>query len=60
MNASLCSGDMVYILDKAAAPIDILQTIQRCTSVDRSAPTLLSTLGLANSILKKVTCLTPL
>ncbi|KAM7473056.1 hypothetical protein LguiA_011239 [Lonicera macranthoides] len=52
VNALLCLGDMVHILDKAAA-IDILQTIQRCTSVDRSAPTLLSTLGLANSILKK-------
>lgn len=52
VNALLCLGDMVQILDKSAA-IDILQTIQRCTSVDRSAPTLLSTLGLSNSMLKK-------
>lgn len=52
VNALLCLGDMVHILDKPAA-IDILQTIQRCTAVDRSAPTLMCTLGVANSILKK-------
>ncbi|KAJ0521379.1 putative protein kinase SCY1-SCYL2 family [Helianthus annuus] len=52
VNALLCLGDMVTVLDKPAI-LDILQTIQRCTAVDRSAPTLMCTLGVANSILKK-------
>lgn len=53
MNALLCFSDMVQILDKAAV-LEILQTVQRCTAVDHSAPTLMCTLGIANSILKQV------
>ena len=53
VNAFLCLGDMVSRLDKHAV-LDILQTIQRCTAVDRSPPTLMCTLGVANSIFKKV------
>ncbi|KAK9065686.1 hypothetical protein SSX86_015087 [Deinandra increscens subsp. villosa] len=52
VNALLCLGDMAMVLDKPAL-LEILQTIQRCTAVDRSAPTLMCTLGVANSILKK-------
>ncbi|OVA12283.1 Protein kinase domain [Macleaya cordata] len=52
VNALLCLGDLVSTMDKHAA-LDILQTIQRCTAVDRSAPTLMCTLGVANSILKQ-------
>lgn len=52
VNALLCLGDLVSLLDKHAV-LDILQTIQRCTAVDRSAPTLMCTLGVANSILKQ-------
>lgn len=52
VNALLCLGDMVHTLDKPAV-LEILQTIQRCTAVDHSAPTLMCTLGVANSILKK-------
>lgn len=52
VNALLCLGDMVVVLDKPSV-LEILQTIHRCTSVDRSAPTLMCTLGVANSILKQ-------
>lgn len=52
VNALLCLGDLIPMLDKHAV-LDILQTIQRCTAVDRSAPTLMCTLGVANSILKQ-------
>lgn len=52
VNALLCFSDMVQILDKAAV-LEILQTVQRCTAVDHSAPTLMCTLGIANSILKQ-------
>ncbi|KAI3760709.1 hypothetical protein L1987_51108 [Smallanthus sonchifolius] len=52
VNALLCLGDMVTVFDKPVI-LEILQTIQRCTAVDRSAPTLMCTLGVANSILKK-------
>nr|DAD37965.1 TPA_asm: hypothetical protein HUJ06_008606 [Nelumbo nucifera] len=52
VNALLCLGDMIQILDKHAI-LDILQTIQRCTAVDHSAPTLMCTLGVSNSILKQ-------
>ncbi|KAL2326517.1 hypothetical protein Fmac_025575 [Flemingia macrophylla] len=52
VNALLCLGDMVNRLDKHAV-LDILQTIQRCTAVDRSPPTLMCTLGVANSIFKQ-------
>lgn len=53
VNALLCLGDLVNTLDKHAV-LEILQTIQRCTAVDRSPPTLMCTLGVANSILKQV------
>ncbi|XP_057504105.1 SCY1-like protein 2 A [Actinidia eriantha] len=52
VNALLCLGDMVHMLDKHSV-LEILQTIQRCTAVDRSVPTLMCTLGVANSILKQ-------
>ncbi|XP_058196030.1 SCY1-like protein 2 A [Rhododendron vialii] len=52
VNALLCLADMVHLLDKHSV-LDILKTIQRCTAVDRSAPTLMCTLGVANSILKQ-------
>ncbi|XP_059449975.1 SCY1-like protein 2 A [Corylus avellana] len=52
VNALLCLGDLVTTLDKHAV-LEILQTIQRCTAVDHSAPTLMCTLGVANSILKQ-------
>lgn len=52
VNALLCLGDLVTSLDKDAVS-DILQTIQRCTAVDRSPPTLMCTLNVANSILKQ-------
>lgn len=53
VNALLCFGDLVHTFDKHTV-LDILQTIQRCTAVDHSAPTLMCTLGVANSILKQV------
>lgn len=53
MNALLCLSDLVSTLDKHAV-LDVLQTVQRCTAVDRSPPTLMCTLGIANSILKQV------
>ncbi|KAG4189566.1 hypothetical protein ERO13_A08G230600v2 [Gossypium hirsutum] len=52
VNALLCLGDLVHTLDKGSVQ-DVLQTIQQCTAVDRSAPTLLCTLGVSNSVLKK-------
>lgn len=52
VNALLCFGDLVSTLDKHAI-LDILQTIQRCTAVDHTPPTLMCTLGVANSILKQ-------
>ncbi|OIW07950.1 hypothetical protein TanjilG_20051 [Lupinus angustifolius] len=52
VNALLCLGDMINRLDKNAV-VDILHTIQRCTAVDRSPPTLMCTLGVANSIYKQ-------
>ncbi|XP_042428100.1 SCY1-like protein 2 [Zingiber officinale] len=52
VNALRCLGDLVSTLDKPAI-LDILQTLQRCTAVDHSAPTLMCTLGVANSIYKQ-------
>ncbi|XP_072991100.1 SCY1-like protein 2 A [Typha latifolia] len=52
VNALRCLGDLVPSLDKHATS-DILQTLQRCTAVDHSAPTLMCTLGVANSIYKQ-------
>ncbi|KAE8728528.1 Kinase family protein with ARM repeat domain isoform 2 [Hibiscus syriacus] len=52
VSALLCLGEFVNTLDKKAV-LDVLQTIQRCTAVDHSAPTLMSTLAVSNSILKQ-------
>jgi len=52
VNALHCLGDMVSLLDKHAV-LDILETLQRCTAVDRSAPTLMCTLAIANFSFKK-------
>ncbi|CAI0556333.1 unnamed protein product [Linum tenue] len=52
VNALLCFVEFAHSLDKHAI-LDMLQTIGRCTAVDRSAPTLMCTLGVANSILKQ-------
>ncbi|EXC32462.1 SCY1-like protein 2 [Morus notabilis] len=52
VNALLCLGDLVSTLDKHAV-LEVLQTIHRCTAVDRSAPTLMCTLGVASTILKQ-------
>ncbi|KAL6210161.1 hypothetical protein ACLB2K_021098 [Fragaria x ananassa] len=52
VNALLCLGELIHTLDKRAI-LEILQTIRRCTDVDRSAPTLMCTLGVSNSILKQ-------
>jgi SCY1-like protein 2 len=52
VNALLCLAELVQTLDKLAVT-EILQTIQRCTAVDRSAPTLMCTLAIANAILKQ-------
>ncbi|CAL1351933.1 unnamed protein product [Linum trigynum] len=52
VNALLCFVEFAHSLDKHAV-LDMLQTIGRCTAVDRSAPTLMCTLGVANSILKQ-------
>ncbi|RVW59241.1 SCY1-like protein 2 [Vitis vinifera] len=41
VNALLCLSDLVSTLDKHAV-LDVLQTVQRCTAVDRSPPTLMS------------------
>lgn len=53
VNALRCLGDLVSTLDKQAI-LDIVQTLQRCTAVDRSAPTLMCTLGVSNAIFKEV------
>ncbi|KAK9748953.1 hypothetical protein RND81_02G092400 [Saponaria officinalis] len=52
VNSLLCLGELVHTLDKQAV-LDVLQTVQRCTAVDRSQPTLMSTLSVANSVLKQ-------
>ncbi|KAK9047212.1 hypothetical protein V6N11_053062 [Hibiscus sabdariffa] len=52
VNALLCLADFIYTLNKHAV-LDVLQTIQRCTAVDRSAPTLMCTLAVSNAILKQ-------
>ncbi|KAJ6851299.1 SCY1-like protein 2 isoform X1 [Iris pallida] len=52
VNALRCLGDLVSSLDKHAI-LDILQTVQRCTAVDHSVPTLMCTLGVANAIYKQ-------
>ncbi|KAK8924028.1 hypothetical protein KSP39_PZI019145 [Platanthera zijinensis] len=51
VNALQCLGDLIPSLDKQAV-LDILQTLQRCTVVDQSAPTLMCTLGVSHSICK--------
>lgn len=52
VNALQCLGELVHWLDKRAV-LEILQTLQRCTAVDHSAPTLMCTLGVANAIYKQ-------
>ncbi|XP_057815335.2 SCY1-like protein 2 B isoform X2 [Cryptomeria japonica] len=52
VNALLCLGELVQWLDKRSV-LEILQTLQRCTAVDHSAPTLMCTLGVTNAIYKK-------
>ncbi|XP_038994509.1 SCY1-like protein 2 isoform X1 [Hibiscus syriacus] len=52
VNALLCLADFVHILNKHAV-LDVLQTIQDCTAVDRSASTLMCTLAVSNAILKQ-------
>ncbi|KAK1325199.1 hypothetical protein QJS10_CPA01g02138 [Acorus calamus] len=52
VNALRCLGDLVTSLDKNSV-MDILQTLHRCTDVDHSAPTLMCTLGVANSVYKQ-------
>ncbi|KAH9605220.1 hypothetical protein KSS87_012845 [Heliosperma pusillum] len=52
VNSLLCLGELLHTLDKQAV-LDVLQTIQRCTAVDRSQPTLMCTLSVANSVLKQ-------
>lgn len=51
VNALQCLGDLIPLLDKQAV-LEILQTLQRCTAVDQSAPTLMCTLGVSHSIFK--------
>lgn len=53
VNALLCLGEVVPRLDKPAV-LEVLQTLQRCTAVDHSAPTLMCTLGVASAIFKQV------
>jgi SCY1-like protein 2 len=53
VNALLCLGEVVPRLDKAAIQ-EVLQTLQRCTAVDHSAPTLMCSLGVASAIYKQV------
>ncbi|XP_010677079.2 SCY1-like protein 2 A [Beta vulgaris subsp. vulgaris] len=52
VNALLCLGELIHTLDKKSV-VEVLQTIQRCTAVDRSQPTLMCTLSVASSILKQ-------
>ncbi|KAJ7546397.1 hypothetical protein O6H91_08G038400 [Diphasiastrum complanatum] len=52
VNALLCLGKLVHRMDKPAI-LDVLQTLQRCTAVDHSAPTLMCTLEVATSIYKQ-------
>lgn len=52
VNALLCLGELIHTLDKPAI-LEVLQTLQRCTAVDRSQPTLMCTLAVAKSVLKQ-------
>ncbi|KAH7307548.1 hypothetical protein KP509_22G064800 [Ceratopteris richardii] len=52
VNALLCLGEFVHRLDKPSV-LEILQTLRRCTAVDHSAPTLMCTLSVANSVYKQ-------
>jgi len=55
VNALLCLGEVVPRLDKVAIQ-EVLQTLQRCTAVDHSAPTLMCSLGVVSAIHKQVRC----
>ncbi|GMI90745.1 hypothetical protein like AT1G71410 [Hibiscus trionum] len=52
VNALLCLADFVHTLNKHAV-LNVLQTIQRCTAVDRSAPTLMCALAVSKAIFKQ-------
>lgn len=52
VNALLCLGELIHTLDKPAVQ-EVLRTLQRCTAVDRSQPTLMCTLAVAKSVLKQ-------
>jgi len=52
VNALRCLGDLVLRVDKHAI-LEILQTLQRCTAVDHSAPTLMCTLGVSDAMFKQ-------
>ncbi|EFJ36554.1 hypothetical protein SELMODRAFT_165698 [Selaginella moellendorffii] len=52
VNALLCLGELVPRLDKNSFK-EVLQTLQRCTAVDHSAPTLMCTLGVADASYKQ-------
>ncbi|KAL4335259.1 hypothetical protein GQ457_07G021980 [Hibiscus cannabinus] len=52
VNALLCLAEFTQTLDRHAV-LDVVQTIQRCTAVDRSAPTLMCTLAVSNAIFKQ-------
>ncbi|CAI5521687.1 unnamed protein product [Closterium sp. Naga37s-1] len=49
VQALICLGDLIPNLDKAAV-MDILQTCVRCAAVDRSPPTLMCIVGIADII----------
>ncbi|KAG0559084.1 hypothetical protein KC19_10G077800 [Ceratodon purpureus] len=53
VNALLCLGEVVPRLDKVAIQ-EVLQTLQRCTAVDHSAPTLMCSLGVSSAIYKQM------
>jgi SCY1-like protein 2 len=53
VNALLCLGEVVPRLDKVAIQ-EVLQTLQRCTAVDHSAPTLMCSLGVVSAIHKQM------
>ncbi|CAI5517116.1 unnamed protein product [Closterium sp. Naga37s-1] len=53
VQALICLGDLIPNLDKAAV-MDILQTCVRCAAVDRSPPTLMCIVGIADIIQRQV------
>nr|GMD24545.1 SCY1-like protein 2 [Ipomoea batatas] len=53
LDSQLVKQSVVPRVHGLALKTTVAATIQRCTAVDRSAPTLMCTLGVANSILKQ-------